>query len=79
MTRLPAFSDQDVLVHIPVDAEGTEVGHLALYCRSNNVREQVCILSAYIKSPLCSIFIARWCMACLTLTGVSCIAAYSLL
>ena len=37
VTSLPAFLDQDVVVHIPEDAEGTEINHLALYCRSNNV------------------------------------------
>ena len=38
ITSLPAFSDQDVVVHVPPEAEGTEISHFALYCRSNNVR-----------------------------------------
>lgn len=32
------MEDQDVVVNIPADAEGTEIDHLALYSIRDNVR-----------------------------------------
>ncbi len=37
-TPLNALEDQDVVVHVPRSAEGTEINHFALYSRSDNVR-----------------------------------------
>ena len=37
VTRLPSFDDQDLVVHVPEDAIGTEITYFSVWCRSNNV------------------------------------------
>ena len=41
VTRLPALEDQDLVVKITPNAQGTEVTYFAIWCRSNNVSSKL--------------------------------------